>query len=430
MITQAKAESAGEWRAGLNIGAFLLALLMALAITRLVWPKTARKASPRLRRSESWLWMPIALYTAGVFAAVNYLLPGRTSADMNLYVIQPAMWGALALASLLALRRIPHSHTSALLIFFALLAAAFHVAALVCAGMLYGFGYSPYAREPLHMVQNGFYLVTMVLGVELCRAYLLSVFYERRPFLAIAILSVLFALLLVPVNSYRLLDSPQSGLHVGGETFLPAVAQSVLASYLAVRGGFLPAFLYHSGILAFEWFSPILPALEWTVAAFVTTIAPIISLLTTRAGLAETDAAEAVKRRWDVSAPWVIASILLVALLWFNAGLLGVRPSVVTGVSMEPAMRTGDIVLMREVDTDDLEVGDIIQFRAGATRVFHRITQIDDTAGGRVFVTQGDNNNTTDDPILDDQVEGEIVLTVPKIGWVPLKMEQLLSELN
>lgn len=429
MRTQANIRRAHRWERGASIGGMALTVLIVAAITRLVWP-VSRKPSPHVRRRGSWLWAPLVVYAAGVFAAVNYLLPGRTSADLNLYVIQPAMWGLLALASLFALRRAGSSSINARLIFFAVLAAAFHVAALVSAGILYGFGYSPYAREPLHMAQNGFYLATMVLGVECARAYLLAVFYERRPFLAMATLSILAALLLIPVSNYSLLDSPRSGFQAAGETFLPAIAQSVLASYLAVRGGFLPAFLYHGGILAFEWFSPILPALEWTVAAFVTTIAPIISLLTTRTALAELEHAQAGERRFDVSAPWVIASILIVALLWFNTGLLGVKPSVVTGVSMEPAMHTGDVVLMREVDTDKLEVGDIIQFRAGANPVFHRITQIEETAEGRVFVTRGDNNNTPDDPILEGQVEGEIVFTVPRVGWLPLKLEQLLAELN
>ncbi len=441
MRTEGSVETVGwrparAWRGGLNIGVAVLALLAALAITQLASARAEGKASPKAwsggpsGRLARWLWLPVVLYTAGVFVIVNYLLPGRTPADLNLYVIQPAMWGFLALVSLLCLWRTGHVEISPRLVFFGGLAAAFHVAALVSAGILYGFGNSPYAREPLHMAENGFYLATMVLGAECCRAYLLSVFYEQRPFLAIAVLSILLSLLLIPANNYRLLDSPQSGFHVAGETFLPALAQSVLASYLVVRGGFLPAFLYRGGILAFEWFSPILPALEWTVEAFIITVAPIISLLTTRGALAETAKPETGQRRFDVSAPWVVASMVIVALLWFNTGLLGVTPSVVTGVSMEPAMRTGDLVLMRHVKARDLEPGDIIQFRAGETRVFHRIIEIEETAEGRVFVTQGDNNNTPDDPILDGQIEGQIVFTVPKLGWVPLKVEQLMSELQ
>jgi signal peptidase len=441
MRTEGSVEPAGwrparVWRGGLNIGRVILALLAALAITHLASARAEGKASPEARsggwsgRLARWLWLPVALYTAGVFAAVNYVLPELTSPDLNLYVVQPLLWGLLAVVSLVLLRRSGSSLVYPRLVFFGLLAAAFHVASLVGAGILYGFGYSPYAREPLHMLENGFYLSTMVLGVECCRAYLLSVFHERRPFLAVAVLSVLFGLLLIPVNNYRLLDSPQSGFHVAGETFLPALAQSVLASYLVVRGGFLPAFLYHGGILAFEWFSPILPALEWTPEAFITTVAPIISLLTTRSALAETAMRDTGQRRFDVSAPWIVASIIVVALLWFNTGLLGVTPAAVTGVSMEPTMHTGDLVLMHQVKPGELEVGDIIQFRAGQTRVFHRIVQIEDTAEGRIFVTKGDNNNTPDDPILEGQIEGRIVFTVPKVGWIPLKVDELLSELR
>jgi signal peptidase len=236
--------------------------------------------------------------------------------------------------------------------------------------------------------------------------------------------------LLVPTSNYAALNATRSGFQFAGETLLPALSVSVLATYLCARGGFLPALAYHFGIVAFEWFSPILPHMEWTVEAFIGTTAPLVALMAARSAGADTAAKEAPPERFDVSAPWVVVAMVLVALLWFNTGLLGVQPQVVNGVSMEPSMHTGDMVIVKDVDVEDLKVDDIIQFRVGETRIFHRIIEVEQTPGGYVFVTQGDNNNTPDDPILEEQVEGKVVYTIPDIGWVPIKFNQFLYSLG
>jgi len=430
-------------RSGLRLdgGALLLALLAALAavaLTRLSWMSVAVEArpqavapprAPQLRLPLSDLGPPlIAGYTLCAFLSVNYVIPGRLSADANLYMVQPAIWGGLAVLSLLFLWRGTSTNMFSLgMAVFGIWAAGFQVAAQIGMGLLYGFGHSPYAREPVHMLENGLYLVTLIAGIECSRAYLVGRFYQRSPFVVLFVISVLFGLLLIPTSNYHLFGSTRSGLQLGGETFMPAMAQSVLATYLVARGGFLPAFIYHGGIVAFEWFSPILPHMEWTVAAFVGTTAPLAALMTARSAGADQAATEAPPEKFDVSAPWVIAMMFIVALLWFNTGLLGVKPEIVTGVSMEPAMHTGDLVIVKDVDVEDLGVGDVIQFRAGQTRVFHRLIEIEKTPEGYALVTQGDNNNTADDPIVDEQVEGKVVLTVPELGWVPIKIKQLLS---
>jgi signal peptidase len=405
--------------------------------------------SPR-RFVARWAWMGVVGYAIAAYFIVYELIAGRTNAETNLYILQPLIWGSLAALSLFLwwhTRResdIPMGRV----LFFAAWAAGFHIAVLIGAGLVYGFGHSPFAREPWHMVQNGFYLTTLILGIECARAYLLNTFYPRSPFISMVLVSAFFAVLLVPVTNFYLLDSTEPALRLTGETLLPGLAVSVVASYLAVHGGPLPAFLYHGGVLAFEWFSPILPHLDWIVAAFVETMAPLLALVAVRGVLQKAPAPvwspdggwiaylkafsrqEQTEQRFDVSLPWVVATAIGVALLWFNAGLLGVTPSVVNGVSMEPAMHTGDLAMTRDVDPGDLAVGDIVVFRAGHSDVIHRIIEIEETAQGRVFVTQGDNNNTPDDPILEGQVVGEVVFTMPKVGWIPIYFGELVQKLG
>ena len=96
--------------------------------------------------------------------------------------------------------------------------------------------------------------------------------------------------------------------------------------------------------------------------------------------------------------------------------LMGVRPLVVAGISMEPAYERGDLALIREVEPESLEVGDVIVFTLRSTATIHRIIEIEDTAEGLRFTTQGDNVSRPDPPIAADAVEGKVVFLLPKVG--------------
>jgi signal peptidase len=391
-------------------------------------PPPQIKLGGRLGR---WAWAGVVLYATAAYYAANYALPGRFDAETSLYVLQPLMWGGLAALSLglLAVQSGFAGIAHLRVLFFASWAAGFQIGALVAVGLLYGFGFSPYAREPWHMAENGLYIAALVAGTECSRAYLVRRFKCRSPFLAIAGTTLFFGLLVIPAGNFEAINSGEAALKISGGIVLPALAASLLASYLAAIGGPAPAMVYAGGLLAFEWFSPVLPDPGWTIEGFTGTLAPLFALVTIRAAIAEVESDEET-RKFDVSAPWVIATMLVVALLWFNTGLLGVQPAVVTGVSMEPTMHTGDLVILRPVDTDDLKVGDVVRFSIGRTAVMHRITEIQETTNGRVFVTQGDNNNTPDDPLLEGQIEGKVILTVPKAGWVPIKLGQALNSIR
>jgi signal peptidase I len=83
--------------------------------------------------------------------------------------------------------------------------------------------------------------------------------------------------------------------------------------------------------------------------------------------------------------------------------VLGYSLSFVLTPSMEPAIDAGDLIVSRSVQPEDLEVGDIITFRAdipvgSSTReesITHRIVEVQVIDGTYYFTTKGDNNSVT-----------------------------------
>ena len=90
----------------------------------------------------------------------------------------------------------------------------------------------------------------------------------------------------------------------------------------------------------------------------------------------------------------------------------GYGSAVVLSGSMEPAMSKGDLILVRE--TDRFFEGQIVVFEDGGMLVVHRIVNITQEQ----ITTRGDANNTEDDPILPDSIQGEVIAVLPGAGRI------------
>ena len=128
----------------------------------------------------------------------------------------------------------------------------------------------------------------------------------------------------------------------------------------------------------------------------------------------------------------IIACIILVPILLINIWIMvqantnkdeipsvfGYKPFIVLSGSMETEIYKGDLIISKEVDPETLKVNDIIAFRdAEDTVTTHRIIEIVDRDGEKLFITKGDNNNSQDQNLVElKDVEGLYVLRIPGIG--------------
>ena len=79
---------------------------------------------------------------------------------------------------------------------------------------------------------------------------------------------------------------------------------------------------------------------------------------------------------------------------------------VVTG-SMADTIRINDIVIVKI--TKDIKEDDIITYKSGKNFITHRVISIDQNT----IITQGDANNTPDEPNKIDSVLGRVVFIIP-----------------
>jgi len=98
----------------------------------------------------------------------------------------------------------------------------------------------------------------------------------------------------------------------------------------------------------------------------------------------------------------------------------GWRNEVVISGSMEPAIRTGSVVVVQPTRPEDIRTGDIVMYSSldVTSLTTHRVVKIDNDPGLR-FVTKGDANNNPDIvPIQPDQIVGSVAITIPFLGYL------------
>ena len=92
--------------------------------------------------------------------------------------------------------------------------------------------------------------------------------------------------------------------------------------------------------------------------------------------------------------------------------------SVLTG-SMEPTIKVGDLVMVKETEPELIKVGDVITFSSESSSnvTTHRVVEILNKNNEIKYVTQGDANNTTDPlPIKSNQLIGKVNKVIPTVG--------------
>lgn len=100
--------------------------------------------------------------------------------------------------------------------------------------------------------------------------------------------------------------------------------------------------------------------------------------------------------------------------------LFGFQIYTVVSGSMAPAIPTGSLVYVEEVDAADVETDDVIVFYSGSESggiITHRVVKNQVVSGQ--FITKGDANEQEDvTPVEYDRLIGKVVFSVPVLGSI------------
>ncbi len=122
--------------------------------------------------------------------------------------------------------------------------------------------------------------------------------------------------------------------------------------------------------------------------------------------------------------PIIIFNLTLIVKSFLNPNqtpdFFGYKSFVIMSGSMEPTIKKGDAILVKEVPENEIRIHDIISFTTqNKTNVTHRIIGIAEENGKRKYTTKGDNNNTEDkERITYEQMDGKYQFKMSRFGVV------------
>lgn len=91
--------------------------------------------------------------------------------------------------------------------------------------------------------------------------------------------------------------------------------------------------------------------------------------------------------------------------------------NILTG-SMTPTMPVNTVVIVKQIDMKDVEVGDVVTFKMGDSNVTHRVVEKQDTGRNVVLKTQGDaaENQGTRETVTKENYVGTVIYYVKDLG--------------
>ena len=95
----------------------------------------------------------------------------------------------------------------------------------------------------------------------------------------------------------------------------------------------------------------------------------------------------------------------------------GWKPFIVLAESMEHTINSGDVVIVKEIDSKELKKDDIIAYKQDNIVFVSRISQVINENENTKYITKGDNMADVDPGyVLESQFEGILKYRIEKIG--------------
>lgn len=129
---------------------------------------------------------------------------------------------------------------------------------------------------------------------------------------------------------------------------------------------------------------------------------------------------------------WII-SIVLILIIIINFTLIiksevnkeevpdffGYTPFIIVSGSMEPTIKTNDVIITSKIKEKDIKVGDVLSYKSVQDNIIitHRLIEIKNENDQKVYIFKGDNNTSVDEEkVTYSNIQGKYLYSIPYIG--------------
>lgn len=351
---------------------------------------------------------------------------------LYLYIINPIFWIIFCVVLFFALGKLyTNTKLRKKIIQYTTVATLTYLIVYMLSGLFVTFGENPYSTTLKGLIINLWSLGIPIFAKEYIRYKLINNVYDRDKVKFAILISAVYIIIDIQYTSF--IGQTIATLTIVkyiSQVIIPNIAKNVLFSYIAIQGDYLPAILYQLVTNLYYWVSPILPNSPWAMTAIIDTVIPIILFLYIRYEKVKLVPQKDRRMVIDTNPGSVIPLVITIVLvIWFALGIFPVKPIAIATGSMEKEICVGDVAIIKKCNSNDVNVGDIIEYQMEGYTVVHRIIEKRQNNGKFSFITKGDNNNAPDrDEVKEDQLIGKVIFKIKYIGYPAIWMHLLQDE--
>lgn len=339
---------------------------------------------------------------------------------LYLYIINPIFWIGLSILLQHFLgKNIENKKLKKQIREYTIIATLVFIIVYMLSGLFVTFGKNPYNASPIGLMHNLWISGSILISKEFVRYKLINNVYEKDKKQVAIIITVIYVTINIETTRFFGANiTAFSFVQYFIQSTLPNIAKNILFSYIAINGNYTSSIIYQLITNMYFWISPIIPNAPWVMTAIIDITIPVILFLYIRF---TKNKLNIFKKREDIKnsdpksiIPLVISIILAI---WFAIGIFPLKPVAIASGSMEDELYIGDIVIIKKCNANDVNVGDIIEYQMDGYTVVHRIIEKTQRNGEFYFITKGDNNNSADDEVREEQLIGKVVFKIRYLGY-------------
>jgi signal peptidase len=232
--------------------------------------------------------------------------------------------------------------------------------------------------------------------------------------------------IIVGARTYNL-GAPIEIFEMVGRLVLGGIASNVMLTFAVYKSDFRPAMTYALMIGIYPIVMPIIPDLGPFIYSVFAMVLPTLLFMRFNQFFVTKRPVFGQHKSGQIIATAPVA-VLLTAIVVLVSGLFRYWAIAVGSGSMQPAIDTGDVVI---IDKDyggikNVELGSVMAFRHDEKIIVHRLVEVKNGVLGPMIQTKGDNNDNDDAWLVqEDDLVGVVRLRIPFIGWPTVWLDRV-----
>ena len=316
------------------------------------------------------------------------------------------------------------------MLYYILVITVFFMLFQLLLGFFFGFLQSSYKLTILNIMKNAFPVLITIVLIELSRYAVIRKGYKYKLIVFLLIIATILFDMTLSIHGFNMADHYEL-LKFILTICLTSLAKNIFLTYLSYLYGYKETIVYRLILELPLYILPLLPNLGLYLDIIINIIFPSILFLFIHITYKQKKNYKNMNRKLG-KALYIIPTIVLIITITLTSGIFKYYALTIGSGSMSPNIEKGDIIIVDKLNDEEkhqIEVGEVLVFKHNDIVVVHRVIEIVENEGTKVFYTKGDFNNAPDNySIAMQEIIGVSKIRIAYLGYPTVWISEFLNK--